>query len=273
MDEDDLFAILTRRLITDHEFFQAPGRQKESFKVKTQGKNINARDGHFTTLQTLYAMNSILLNTRSRENHGWDSSGAKLNQQVRPDEQFVDDTYDELASYWDAILEALPILRSTPANHRQHDPALHTNDIGDNLAFWPIGQELLVKVVRNLLDERFAHHGRASQREMVEALQPLAHIPLDLHSALFRHLLVVRVPERNTWRMRSEDRKLACEVARRILRWLVGLDEHDRDAIEGLRTEWRDLLYLDATTESPDDMWNEIGRLRHRVLTDPSDSS
>ena len=53
MDEDDLFAILTRRLITDHEFFQAPGRQKESFKVKTKGKPINVSDGHFTTLQTL----------------------------------------------------------------------------------------------------------------------------------------------------------------------------------------------------------------------------
>ena len=273
MDEDDLFAILTRRLITDHEFFQAPGRQKDSFKVKTQGKNMNARDGHFTTLQTLYSLNSILLHTRRRENFGWDSSGAKLNQQVRPDEQFVDDTYEELASYWDALLEALPILRSTPANQRQHDPALHTDEIGDHLAFWPIGQELLVRIVRSLLDERFAQHGGASHAEMVEALRPLGHVPFNLHSSLFRHLLLVRVPERNTWRMRSEDRKLACDLARRVLRWLVGLDEHDQDAIEGLRTEWRDLLYVDATTESPDDMWQEIAAVRHGVLTDRSEAS
>ena len=80
-------------------------------------------------------------------------------------------------------------------------------------------------------------------------------------------------PERNTWRIRSEDRKLAVEVARRIVRWLVGLDELDREGIEDLRMEWRDLLYLDATTDSPDDMWDKIEKLRHRVLTDASDPS
>ena len=273
MDEDDLFAILTRRLITDHEFFQAPGRQKESFKVKTRGKPINVSDGHFTTLQTLYAMNEILLRTRSRENHGWDSSGAKLNKQVRPDEQFVDDTYDELASYWDAILDALPILGYTPASQRQHDPSLHSDDIGDNLCFWPIGQELLAGIVRNLLDATFAENGRGAHADMVGALGALRYVPFSLHSPPFRHLLLVHVPERNTWRIRSEERKLAVEVARRIVRWLVGLDELDREGIEDLRMEWRGLLYLDATTDSPDDMWDKIEKLRHRVLTDASDPS
>lgn len=33
MDEDDLLAIVTRRLITEHEFFQAPGPERASFKV------------------------------------------------------------------------------------------------------------------------------------------------------------------------------------------------------------------------------------------------
>ncbi len=40
MDEDDAFAILTRRLISDHYFFQARGRQQDSHRVLTKGKSL-----------------------------------------------------------------------------------------------------------------------------------------------------------------------------------------------------------------------------------------
>ena len=54
MDEDDVFAILTRRLITEHEFFQAPGRQKESVKIKTtKGEESQEHGLYFTSLETL----------------------------------------------------------------------------------------------------------------------------------------------------------------------------------------------------------------------------
>ena len=38
--------------------------------MKTKGKNLNAKDVQFTSLQTLYAMNEILLTTARRE-AGW----------------------------------------------------------------------------------------------------------------------------------------------------------------------------------------------------------
>ena len=67
MDEDDVFAIVTRRLISDHRQFRAAGRQRESFRVLTKGKNLKSGSSHFTSLQTLYAMNQILLTTPDRE--------------------------------------------------------------------------------------------------------------------------------------------------------------------------------------------------------------
>ena len=67
MDEDDVFAIVTRRLISDHRQFRAAGRQRESFRVLTKGKNLKAGAPHFTSLQTLYAMNATLLTTPDRE--------------------------------------------------------------------------------------------------------------------------------------------------------------------------------------------------------------
>ena len=267
MDEDDLFSILTRRVITDHDFFKAPGRERDSYRVQTHGKNLRKGVNHFTTLQTLYGMNETLLRTRSRGARGWYSDGESLDAQVRPEEKFIEDTYEELAKYWNAILATIPILREEPKNRREHDPDRHDDHIGDHLLFWTIGQELFAKIVRNLLDAKFPTASHASHAEMVAALQPLTNIPWDLHGQPWRHLLLVKVPETNKWRMRSEERKAALEIAERLLRWLVNLDPLDEDGIAELRGEWRAHLYLDATPdETPDQMWAEIVAIRGGIL-------
>ncbi len=54
MDEDDIFAILTRRLIANHDFFKAPGRHLESFRVQTKGRPLKEGTPYFTSLQQLY---------------------------------------------------------------------------------------------------------------------------------------------------------------------------------------------------------------------------
>ena len=152
MDEDDLFAIVTRRLITDHEFFQAPGPERKSFKVLTKGKNLKSGASHFTTLQTLYAVNTTLLKTSRRQRLGWDHDGhsaGDLNRQIRPDEESIDGYYEELCRYWDAILEVLPDLKRQPSEMRSHDmPEGNSGEYRDHLLFWPIGQELFAKVAR-----------------------------------------------------------------------------------------------------------------------------
>ena len=67
MDEDDTFAILTRRMITDHAFFQSVGKQQKSRKIKTKkGKNLASTDSYFTSIETLYDMNIALLSSASR---------------------------------------------------------------------------------------------------------------------------------------------------------------------------------------------------------------
>lgn len=122
MDEDDLFAILTRRLITDHKFFQAPGPEKSSFRVQTKGKALRKGATHFTTLQSLYECNEILLSTRERQVRGWfeNDQTKKIDKQYRPDEEFIDQRYDELENYWNAILEAMPTLGNEPIKMRNH---------------------------------------------------------------------------------------------------------------------------------------------------------
>jgi len=63
MDEDDTFAILTRRLITDNAFFQSDARrQRESRRIKTEkGKNLKTGDPYFTSIEKLYELITKLL--------------------------------------------------------------------------------------------------------------------------------------------------------------------------------------------------------------------
>ena len=43
-----MFAIATRALISDHEFFRVPLPHKESFRVLTSGKNLRSGQQYFT---------------------------------------------------------------------------------------------------------------------------------------------------------------------------------------------------------------------------------
>ena len=270
MDEDDLFAILTRRLITEHEFFKAPGREKDSFKVQTQGKNLRKGVSHFTTLQTLYAINKILLTTRRRINSGWMSNGEDIDVQFRPDEDYIDERYIEISDYWDAILEVLPDLRKNPASMRCHDlSSPDIDDPNDHILFWPIGQELFAKVVRSKLDSAFPENGYANVLEMIEALRPLTGIPWALHAAPWRYLLLVpKSSEEDSWNMRNESRKPALDVAYRLLRWMLEIDPLDGDGIVTLKEDWQELLYPMPAKTRINEMWQEVEDTRERIVTD-----
>ena len=124
MDEDDAFAIITRRLITEHDFFRYSGRQRESARIKTQkGKNLRRTDSYFTSLETLYAVNITLLSSRERKNRGWNAEGESSYKEFakyRPDDETLEQLFDELKLYWDVLIEELPVLKETPVNMRNH---------------------------------------------------------------------------------------------------------------------------------------------------------
>ena len=159
---------------------------------------------------------------------GWhhdERCSGDLNTQVRSDKEYIDAYYEELSNYWNAILEVLPDLRRQPSEMRNHD--ISDGDSGqyrDHLLFWPIGQELLAKVARSLLDTGQIGDD-ADVSSLKTGLRPLAEVPWDLHHAPWRYLLLVpKTPDEESWRMRNEDRTEALEHAYHLLRWIVGLD-------------------------------------------------
>ena len=269
MDEDDVVAILTRRLVTDHEFFRAPQPQKESFRVQTKGKNVRAGASHFTSLQTLYEANRTLLMTTQRRRKWGSAKELKAFLQFRPEEAEIDRYYREIGRCWDALLVALPVLRKEPELMRSHElPEPNPDGYQDHLLFWPIGQELLAGVVRSLLDAADVR-ATAEVDEMVRALRSLAEVPWELHAAPWSFLLLIPPePDEGPWRIRNEDRKKALEVAGRLVRWLVGLDPLDEDDARQLRSDWRGLLYPEPSDEEQvEAMWKAVEGARARILT------
>jgi len=159
MDEDDVFAILTRRLVREHELFSArlyPELGEFIDRVKTNqqsgGKNINSGEPFITTLGHLYDMNMILLTSPNRKegtgtykksnkkdptktseiefstwvdgeqkNIKWGDKLFKSNfLTMRPEDEAIESLYQELNIYWNVIAELIPELLENPENSRDN---------------------------------------------------------------------------------------------------------------------------------------------------------
>ena len=264
MDEDDLFAIITRRLITDHDFFRSPGPERDSFRVLTRGKALKSGASHFTSLQTLYAMNRILLMPTGMRQRWGGAKELRAFLQFRPDEPEIDRYFDFATRVWNALLSAIPDLKESPELMRFHDlPETDADEHRDHLLFWPIGQEMFADVARALMDE----HGLdedADVASMTTVLSPLKSVNWDMHDLPWRYLLLVPTSaDEDSWRVRSEDRKAAIETGTELLRWIVGIARLDEGDTKALRGTWRRLLYPEPTEDAhADAMWGEILALK-----------
>jgi len=272
LDEDDAFAILTRRLITEHKFFQWAGRQRESQRVQTKGKNLKTTDPYFTSLQTLYTINETLLTAAWRRDTGWGSGreqeltrDSKIFTKFRPDEDYLDSLYDELVMYWDGLLEVIPDLRKTPSDMRVHDLEDGKEDkLSDNLLFWPIGQELLARMARRLLNKFLKDPRNPDQAGVVNSLGPLGKVEWALHQSPWRYFLLTNQAG-TKWRMRSEDRTEALKIAERILAWVVGLDDLTTTEIDELKLDWQTRLVPAQAPEEQDQMWAAVQSMRAEI--------
>ena len=268
MDEDDVIAIVTRRLFSDHPFFRTIGPQRDSKVVDTtKGKNMTSSSAHFTKLEVLYEMNEILLSTNMRGNSGWDQDGSNLREfkRFRPDDAVINSLYTELATCWDAILTEIPDIQAEPIKMRNHH-VIDNEDRGDerdSLLFWPIGQIFFADLVRFQIDN-CGTFKLGNPSSISPCLQALSELPWDLDALPWRNLILVppSVPGSGNWRMRSEQRKEAMNVAKSL--FTVALLRRDQASIkdpsllESIKKKWLELLVPAMPPEETDLMWDSI---------------
>lgn len=260
MDEDDAVAILTRRLIIEHDFFNWKGLPSTSPKLQSKGKNLRSGDSYFTTLQTLYNMNETLLHTAERDPF-W---RRKDYRQFRPEEDVLDEMFNELMIYWDAILSEIDVLYSSPAKMREHDAELdHPDGHTDHLLFWPIGQELFASVARILMNWRLPDPSSPTEEAVRSCIEILKKVEWDLRKPPWIGLLLVEDTELSRdrkRRMRNETRKPALEVAKRILLFQTGINDYSDADLEELKTDWQAMLIPHPGRDEVEAMWNTISR-------------
>lgn len=279
MDEDDGIAILTRRLIAEHEFFKWTVEDPSEYSIiKTgKGKNLRPADPYFTQIEVLYDVNTKFLTSSIRSTSGWEWRPSereiiphrdfkKIWRVNRPDEQVLDGYYNELASIWNGLLKVLPDLRRPPTNMRIHNPAdgQENGDAQDHLLFWPIGQQnVLATVVRQLLDDYTTLVGSSvlDDAQVEEALSPLGRVDWSLHRPPWKNLLLVQTTDRTgnlSWTMRNEGRTQATNVAREVLEFIVGVNPLDKNSQEDLLQRWKEHLLPVPDENVAQEMWSEV---------------
>lgn len=270
MDEDDTFAILTRQLVTNNDFFKSDGIQKKSERIKTKSKNLSSNDSHFTSLETLYDMNIALLSSLQREPKQWGATsisstkGEDLStfKRFRPSQEYIDNLYDELTIYWEALLAEIPDLHKDPLQMRIHELGDEDSiDETDHLLFWPIGQQMLAKIVRALLNKYLPNPENLTLDNVGAVLKGLGELEWRLHKVPWRYLLLIRNPK-GKWAMRSEQRKLAVHCGRKIQEWVIGLDELNQSEVENLKKSWESLLIPPQSEKECDMLWRQVENMK-----------
>ena len=269
MDEDDTFAILTRRLITDNTFFHSDAcKQLESDKIKTtKGKNLKTGDSYFTSIETLYEMNIRLLSSSKRISTGWglgseEGPDLKTFKKFRPPEEYIDSLYDELLIYWNGLLAELPILHNDPMKMRFHKITDRRDKDGmDHLLFWPIGQQMLAEIARELLNRRLHDPENPTSDTVQYALKGLNKLEWQLHQAPWQYFLLVPTVTRTgqrRWVMRSEERAKAVRCGLIIQQWILGLEYEDEDFAKKLKNQWKNFLMSAPPEETLDELWQQV---------------
>ena len=137
LDEDDVVAVITRRLLEEHPLLRN--------KVDTGLKNSIKPDDHtnLTTIATLYDTMDIVL--RDRKN-GWNDY-----KRWRPPDKEVDDLCAKALQFWDGLSGQFPPLAELRESSAEAKVAgKYRGSHGGHLLFRPVGLLLVTRVAVDL---------------------------------------------------------------------------------------------------------------------------
>lgn len=233
MDEDDLYAIVTRRLVLEHQQFQKIKLGKEVNKlqrlmlritdprVNVRSNSIKTKSGYFTTIRTLYGFTTKTLNAVFK--YSEDVSQLSLDR----DDELIDNSYEFSSMLWTSLAQTISGLRNNPSSMRSD------TDEGEN-HFWfrPICQDVLAKVVADLLNGI----DDTSVADLNELLEPLSSIDWDLRKRPWLNVLTFSHTSRGKRKyiMRDESREGGKDAAFCIITAMLN-DDID---IESPPTKW-----------------------------------
>ena len=137
LDEDDVVAIVTRRLLEEHPLLIDKVEMGTSSSIRVSD------DVHLTTIVTLYDVMDVVLRDRRR---GWHDY-----KRWRPREADVEKFYRRAKEYWDALCRTFGALAEFRGSRPEDKIAGKYRDRnGGNLLFRPVGMMLIGRAVVDL---------------------------------------------------------------------------------------------------------------------------
>jgi len=145
LDEDDVAAIVTRRLAENHSVMSLPNAISDSKTANLSPSDINS----FTTLVAINKVNKILYK-KSKEFYT-----------KRPNDEIIDKFYNVSIQFWDMLFNVFPEIvdyingkRNIHINNSLFD---RNTDTGGSLLLRPVGQEYLAYLYKNCSENNTLH--------------------------------------------------------------------------------------------------------------------
>ena len=269
MDEGDRFAIVTRRLFAESDFFKWDGNEANPrIDTDTSSQAVARNSTAWATLVALYKMNITLLwDEQYQLEFGQYKTQHVLIQRTPLDEE-VDDLFTYLDTIWDSLVETLPVLKEDPSKKRRSGADGSEEGVEDNLLFRPIGQtSILAPLARRLMNNAGITKGNTFQ-EINHALKPLKYLDWNLQSQIWRGLLSIEDPVKNTWSMRTTDSAKCLGVGMNILLWVCALENLNEDQVEELRLEWGTWLSPRLGHIREHEIFEDLMALREKIINE-----
>ncbi len=179
LDEDDAFAIITRRLVDDFSLLKSGFGDEEGFVRFGRSAPIPASDQQsLTSILALYHIVEIIhvpvLDRKQRSKMG------RLRIR-RPTDQTLDTVFDEQIHYWCLLEESIPEYRELFKSEPKDQVAgKYRTREGGHLMFRPAGQQAFSRAVRIMMDRG---------EKMEDAVIALSSVPMELNTPPWRHVL------------------------------------------------------------------------------------
>jgi DNA sulfur modification protein DndB len=168
LDEDDGFAVLSRRILDEHAFLKLDGRVKvitrvgEEGLLKLAGNSINKSDPKaLTTLPVLYDILRYL---------GWDLPGVVRKSKARPSAEVLEQSFGVLASRLDDLLLHCGSIgrRLADAANARELRGLKNHEAEGHPFMRPVIQKAVARVVNEIVQQKVL-----TWREVMERLSRL----------------------------------------------------------------------------------------------------
>ncbi len=168
LDEDDVVAIVTRRLVEEYALFQ------DRISIR-QTRSIPPTDTQsLTSIVVLYDVMDIQL--RDRGAKAW-----RRFKTVRPSDDEIQYYFDKSVEFWQLLTENFPPLQELGDSEPADEVAgTYRHSQGGHLLFRPIGLLIVARVLRCLVD---------SGMDLAEAVHLVSQVPLGISDAPWAELL------------------------------------------------------------------------------------